>query len=53
MHRLVKLRGVGYNWVYRGDIRVSGTVPSAVSKLTDDDQLFEVLAVFKSQIAVF
>ena len=28
-------------------------VPSAISILTDDDQLFEVLAMLKGQISVF
>jgi len=50
---MVKLRDAGYNWVYGGDIRVSGMVLSAVSILIDDDQLYEVLAVLKSQITFF
>jgi len=53
LHYLVNLSGAGYNWVYGGDIRVSGIVPTAISVLIDDDQLFEVLAVLKSQITVF
>jgi len=53
MYHLVNLRGAGYNRTYGGDIRVSGMVSGAVSKLIDDDQLLEVLAVLKSQITGF
>jgi hypothetical protein len=53
MHHLVNLRGAGYNRAYGGDIRVSGMVSSAVSILIDDDLLYEVLAVLKSQITGF
>jgi len=53
MHHLVNFRGAAYNWVYGGYIRVSGIVLSAVSIVTDDDRLYEVLAVLKSQITFF
>jgi hypothetical protein len=53
MHHLVTLRGAGYNRAYGGDIRVSGIISSAVNKLIDEDQLFEVFAVLKSQITAF